>query len=371
MDILLLNWKDIKNPEVGGAEVIAFEFARRLVKEGHTVTFFSRNFHGCKDKEVIDNVTIIRRGNKLSVYLHALLYYCSLKRKPDIVIDMINTVCWQTPFYVPKKNRVAYVNQLAKEVLFYELPFPLSFLAYVLERIQYLSYRDTRFICYSQSTKQDLVSFGIQERKIHVFTLGLDHTRYKKYSKKAEDPLFIFVARLVKMKRADLCIAAMSEVVKKYPRAKLVIIGNGPDEVRLRKMIDSFSLSDVVQAVGKNNFFIDKNPVDVKVGLMREAWALLLPSVKEGWGMVVTEAAACGTPAIVSDVTGLRDSVLHNTSGIVLSKNPKPQALADAMIRIIEDSVYRSNLTKGALSWSKRFSWDKSYSEFRKLLLSS
>lgn len=73
MDILILNWKDIKNPEVGGAEIIAFEFARRLVQDGHSVTFFSRFFKGGLNEEIVDGVKIVRRGNKLSVYIHAYL----------------------------------------------------------------------------------------------------------------------------------------------------------------------------------------------------------------------------------------------------------------------------------------------------------
>src|SRR5579859_7583831 len=101
MNILILNWKDIKNPEVGGAEIIAFELARRLAKENHKVTFFTRKFANCLEEEVLDNVKIIRKGNKFNVYIYAFLYYISLKQKPDRVVEMINTVCWQTPLYVP------------------------------------------------------------------------------------------------------------------------------------------------------------------------------------------------------------------------------------------------------------------------------
>lgn len=371
MNILLLNWKDIKNPEVGGAEVIAFEFARRLVKDGHSVTFFSRSFPGGKIDEVIDGVKIVRRGNRFSVYWQAFLYYKSLSLKPDRVLDMVNTLCWQTPFYVPEKNRIAYVNQLAKEVLFYELPFPLSFLSYLFERIEYLPYRNTRFLCYSQSTKDDLIDFGIQVKKIQIFPLGLDHSRYKKQQKKTENPLFVFVARLVRMKRGDLCILAMNRVVERYPKATLAIVGNGPDEARLFNLIVQHKLTENVKIINKNNFFIDKNPVDVKITLMQTAWALLLPSVKEGWGMVVTEAAACGTPSVVTDVTGLRDSVIPDKTGIVLSKNPTPDEMVEALIKIIEDKSLRERLSREAVSWSKHFSWEKSYSAFKTLLLSN
>ncbi len=368
MDILILNWKDVKNPEVGGAEIIAFEFARRLVKDGHNVVFFCRTFQGCLPEEEIDGVKIIRRGNKFTVYLHAFFYYLQLKKKPDRVIDMVNTIIWQTPLYVDYGRRVVYVNQLAKEVFFYEFPWPLSTIAYFLERFEYLPYLRTKFLCYSKSTKEDLISFGISSHLIRVFPLGLDHNRYKKEGKKTKDPLFIFVARLVKMKRADLCIEAISQLRKEFPKVKLAIIGNGPEEIKLKMLVRQKKLENYIEFVDKNNFFIDKNIHDIKVYYMQKAWALLLPSVKEGWGMVVTEAAACGTPAIVSNVTGLRDSVLHNKTGIILSKDPTCQELSKAMLRIIEERGLREKLGKGAIAWSKKFSWESSYEAFKKLL---
>ena len=126
MNILILNWKDIYNPDVGGAEIILYELGKRLVRDGHTVTWFTRTYPKCKAEETIDGIRVVRRGNKYSVYIKAWQYYRALKRKPDRVLDCINTICWQTPLYVPYRNRYIYVNQLAKEVLFYELPFPIS-----------------------------------------------------------------------------------------------------------------------------------------------------------------------------------------------------------------------------------------------------
>jgi|SRR5579859_195892 len=371
MHILILNWKDVKNPEVGGAEVIAFAYARKLVKDGHTVTFFCRSFIGGNPEEIIDGVKIVRRGNKLSVYFHAFWYYTMLHQKPNVVLDMVNTICWQTPLYVPAKNRVAYVNQLAQEVFFYELPWPISWFAYGVERLQYLTYRSTQFLCYSQSTKSDLVSFGIPAKNIRLFPLGLDHDRYVLGKKKSTQPLFIFVARLVRMKRADLCIRATALVREKYPNVQLAVVGDGPAKLSLQALIKSLRLEKNVTIVDKDAFHIDKKLGDPKVKLMQEAWALLLPSVKEGWGMVVTEAAACGTPAIVSNVTGLRDSVLDGKTGIVLSKNPAPKELADAMVKLIEDPQLRQKLDKQAIEWGHTFDWQKSYQVFTQQLQSA
>lgn len=368
MNILILNWKDVKNPEVGGAEIIAFEFARRLVRDGHSVTYFTSQFEGSKQEETIDGVKIVRRGSVYTVYFHAYRYYKTLTQKPDRVIEMINTICWQSWLYVPKEKRIAYLNQLAREVWFYEFPWIVAFIGNVFERLEYLFYTSTSFLCYSESTKQDLISYGIPEKNIQTFPMGLDHKRYIPGKKKTEYPLFIFVARLVKMKRADLCIQAMRYVIKKFPSAKLAIVGNGKEEKNLESLVKENSLEENVVFVNKDNFFIDGNKKDTKLRLMQEAWALLLPSVKEGWGMVVTEAAACGTPSIVSDVTGLRDSVQDGKSGVMISNNPTPLEIADAMNEIISNNKKRESLSKGAVKWSQEFTWEKSYNNFKKYI---
>lgn len=367
MNILILNWKDIKNPDVGGAEIILLEFAKRLVKDGHIVTWFCRSFRNSVDREVIDGIEIIRKGNKLSTYFEAWRYYKNLTSKPDKVIDSINTICWQTPLYVDQKRRFAYVNQLAKEVFFYELPRPLSSIAYNLENWEYKTYKTTKFLCYSESVKEDLGSIGVPLKNISTFSLGIDHSRYIK-GKKSKDPLFIFVARLVRMKRADLCIEAIKKVGEKYRKAKLAIVGYGPQEIALKKLINKLGLHERVLLVNKDNLYFEKNEKDSKVKLLQKAWALLLPSVKEGWGMVVTEAAACGTPSIVTDVTGLRDSVVDGKTGFIVSANPTIEELADCMSKIIDNNSLRHELEMNAIKWASNFSWEASYREFKKIL---
>ncbi len=367
MKILILNWKDIRNPDVGGAEIILYEFAKRLVKDGHKVVWFCRKFTGSAEREFINDIEVIRKGNKLTTYLEAWKYYVSLNPKPDKVIDSINTICWQTPYYVDKTRRIAYVNQLAKEVFFYELPQPVSSLAYQLENWEYKSYKTTKFICYSKSVKEDLKSIGIPSYNISVFSLGIDHSRYV-VGKKSQTPLFVFIARLVRMKRADLCIKAIKIAHKKYPEVKLAIVGYGPQKNDIKKLIKKYGLQKNVFLVNKNNLYFDKNEKDVKVKLLQQAWALLLPSVKEGWGMVVTEAAACGTPSIVTDVSGLRDSVVNQKTGLVISSNPKPDELSKKIFEMIENQQLRERLSTDAIRWASNFSWEKSYREFSKLL---
>ena len=163
------------------------------------------------------------------------------------------------------------------------------------------------------------------------------------------------------MKRPDLCIEAMRSVAKYYPNGKLAILGYGPMEKKLRNMIESYGLSEQISLVNQDTLFFDAHPRDKKVYFMQKAWAFLLPSVKEGWGMVITEAGACGTPSIVTSVTGLENSVIDGETGIVISANPSAQELAKAMIRMIENKTEREKLCQGALQYAKQFTWNRSY----------
>lgn len=367
MRILIYNWKDLKHPDVGGAEIITWELARRLVKDGNRVTWFCRSFKGAKPAETIDGVKVVRQGGLLSTYIYGWRYYRALERKPDVVIDMLNTILWQTPLYARESVRLCYVNQLAKEVFTFELPKFLSPVAKLLERLQFLTYKRTKSVVYSPSTKADLTTMGIPLTNIYQFALGVDHARYRP-GRKAPYPLFVAVNRLAKMKRTDLTIRAMQTVVKRYPRARFVIMGYGPELEPLQQLITTLGLQKNVQILTKDVLFFKREPKDRKVALMQQAWALVLPSVKEGWGMVVTEAAGCGTPAIVTDVTGLRDSVRKDRTGLIVSTNPTPNELGKAMLKLIKQPALRTKLGKTARQWARQFHWAQTYRQFHTAL---
>lgn len=367
MNILILNWKDIKHPNVGGAEIIVYELAKRMVKGGNEVTWFCRNYIFGKSEEKIDGIKIVRRGNLLTTYFLAPLYYRELKDKPDVVIDMSNTYYWQTPLWAWKSKRVAYLNQLAQEVFDYEFPKVVSIIGKFLEKLQYLTYRSTPILTYSKSTKNDLITMGVPAKNIFTFRLGIDHSRYSP-GEKSKEPLFLCVSRLVKMKRTDLVIRAMKTVVAKYPNAKLAISGYGYDRKRLQLLRDYLDLEESVYFQDENNLYFNKNDKDAKIKLMKSAWALVFPSVKEGWGMTVTECAACGTPTIATNVTGLKDSVVNGKTGILISKDPTENELADSIIKLIEDDKLRKRLSTEAVLWAKNFTWERSYKEFMGIL---
>ncbi len=365
MHILLLNWKDIEHPAAGGAEIVALELARRLVKEGHEVTWFAPRFVGAASAAEKDGVRIVRRGNILSVYFWAWRYYLAHQADIDLVIDSVNTLCWLTPLYT--KRSIGIVYQLAEEVLYYHLPWPIAALAYWLEPFMYRLYRRTPIVCISESTRQDLIRIGLSPDYLHLMKLGLEEGRFAANSEKAASPLFVCVGRLVPMKRFDLAIRALKIVREQSPAARLVIIGRGPEASSLRALARECGVSEAFELFD-NSTLLDNSGEDFKVMWLSRAWALVHPSVKEGWGLVVIEANACGTPAIVSNVCGLRDSIVANRTGLVVSANPSLAELAEAMLAIIQDRALAHRLESDAVEWAKHFRWEQTYFDFMRAI---
>ncbi|WP_202318642.1 glycosyltransferase family 4 protein [Archaeoglobus neptunius] len=353
MDILWFNWRDIRNPEAGGAEVYTHEIAKRLAKKGHSITLFTSKFRNCEKEEVIDGIRVVREGGKYTVYQKAKRFYKRNCSKFDVVIDEINTKPFHTPKFVDKGKIVALIHQLAREFWFYETPFPLDLIGYYLLEKRWLkNYVDLPTITVSNSTKEDLESLGF--RKTYIVHNGLNVNLVNKDSEKADKPVVIFVGRMKKAKKPQDAIKAFEIVKREIKDAELWMVGDG----YLRKKLKSKAEKGV-------RFF---GYVDWKIKdeLVKKAWVIAVPGVREGWGQVVTDANALGTPAVGYNVPGLRDSIRDGYNGLLVDTHP--EALADAIIRILTDNKLREKLSRNAIEWAKQFSWDRSAEEFERVI---
>ena len=363
LKILIFNWRCPKHPEAGGAEKATHEIARRWVQSGHHVHLISGGFPGGQKNDDIDGVKVTRLGGKYSIYAKSILhYYKQLRGKYDVVIDEINTVPFFVPFYI-REPAVAFIHQLAANVLFEELPWAQAKFWSIMEPRVLQLYKNTPIIT-SQGTKEDLLKIGINEKVIHVINYGVDHSVYKPNNNKSTYPYVFYLGRLKKFKGVHLLISAMEQVVKQIPSAKLSIIGNGDAqyESELKQLTNSLNLS-------KNITFYEfglRDSLLQKVQTMQEAWVLAFPSIREGFGLVVVEANACGTPTIATNVPGLRETVRDQETGILVSR--RADAIADAIIQILSDEDLRGRLSKKALEWSMQFDWDRTANKILQVL---
>jgi glycosyltransferase involved in cell wall biosynthesis len=351
---LWLSWKDIKNPASGGAEVFTHEVARRLIVMGYEVDLFTSRFRHSLPSEDIDGVNLTRDGGKYTVYTRAREYYRKNKSRYDVVIDEINTKPFLTPLFVKEKPILAMFHQLAREFWFYETFFPISYLGYYYFEKQWLShYKNIPTATISNSSRSDLKAMGF--KKIFVIPQGLSAIPLATTVKKDSRPTLVFLGRLKKAKLPHHAIEAYSLIKESIPDAKMWIIGSGHMFDDLQK----YKVEDIEFCGHVTN--------QQKYDLLSKAHLILVPAVREGWSLAVTEANAMGTPAIGYNVRGLRDSIVDGETGILVKEN-SPYGLARCAISLLKDSLRLCKISYNALAFSKRFSWDKTSKEFDKVL---
>ena len=357
MKILWVNHRDPKHPQAGGAEVRLYEIGRRLVKMGHEVTVLCEKVEGLPGKEVLEGIEIRRIGGKASIHLLAPLYVKKHGHEYDVVIDDIaHAVPWYSPL-VTRKPVVAQIHHVHQDVVYIELFKLLAWMVSRAEKTIAKVYQ--HFIAVSQSTKEELVKgFSIDPDRIAVVPNGVDLEKYRIGSKDPR-PTILWVGRIKKYKNLDHLLKAYKVVKQEILDAQLIIIGIGDQEQKMKELARELELRDV--------YFLGKVSEKEKIKWMQRAWIVVSTSMIEGWGMVITEAAACGTPAITYSVPGLRDSVKNMETGILVEPG-NIEKLAKAITWLLADEALRSRLGENAYRYAQQFSWDKVVEGFLKTI---
>jgi glycosyltransferase involved in cell wall biosynthesis len=352
--ILWFNWRDIKNPDAGGAEVFTHEVMTRLAKMGHEITLFCPLFPNAKSKEKVNGLEIIRSGGVFTVYLKAKQFYKRNRNHYDLVIDEINGRPFLSPKIIGNKPTLVLFHQLIHEIWFYETRFPLNCLCYYFLENRWLSaYKDTPTVTVSASSEKDLKSRNFN--KVSTVPIGVNIKPLEKVERKEFEPTIVFLGRLKRHKLPDHALKAFALIKNELPNAKMWVIGDGDMHVELKEM----NIKDVV--------FYGRIKDELKYDLLRRAHLLLVPSVREGWALVVTEANAMGTPVIAYDNHGLRDSIIDRKTGILV-KDKSPENLASSAVTLLKDQDLLTEYSSNALEFSKQFSWDNTAAAFDKIV---
>ncbi len=365
MRILWMTWKDQSNPLAGGAEVVQHELASRLVADGHEVTILTGGYHGAGAEEVVEaGYRVIRVGGRYSVYWHAYRYYRSnLIGWADYVIDEMNTIPFFAKFYVQEK-RVMLIHQLCREIWFYQMVSPLSLIGYLIEPLYLRILSSEKVITVSQSTKDDLMRYGFHEEDIQIISEGIEMMPVGDVSvvTKSEKPTVLCFGAMRAMKRTLETVKAFELLKKSIPDARLVIAGDdsGAYAQKVRSYIERSPYKVDITIKGRVS-------TQEKISLMRQSHVIAVTSIKEGWGLIVTEAASQGTPAVVYNVDGLRDSVRHGDTGLICGEN-SPQDLARNIEKMLTDKSYYSTVQENGWQWSKGVTFEKGYEEIFEVL---
>jgi len=389
----------------GGAELVNEELAKRLVQDGHRVIFLvggykkveSQKLVKFKVEEMRDGYKIIRLGNRWTVYWKAYKYYKkNLIGWADLVIDEVNTIPFFASFYMNDKfvkskvksdkvksdtksklstfnfqlstskrpKVVLFVHQLCREIWFYQIFFPLNLIGYLLEPFYLWLLRDKKVITVSESTKKDLLKYGYKKENVKVISEGIQMKPIENLEniEKYSQPTILSLGAIRKMKRTARQIKAFEIAKKQIPNLRFKISGLVSDQYgkKVLRYIQNSKYKKDIEYMGRISN-------EKKIELMQKSHLICVTSVKEGWGPIVTEANSQGTPAVVYDVDGLRDSVKNNETGLICQKNT-PENLAENVINLLSNQDKYDKLRLNAWRWSKEINFERSYDKFVKFI---
>jgi glycosyltransferase involved in cell wall biosynthesis len=349
MKILILNRRDIRNPSGGGAEIYTHEIARGLTEQyGCDVTVLACAFRDSEQEEVIEGVRYVRKGNEVTVHLRGFYYVLKNRSRFDFVIDEFNGIGFFT-FFFP--SSILLIHQLYREFWFRELG-ALGVFPYILESVLLRLYKKKLAITVSPSTKEDLDRMGFKNTHIVMNAIKVFPALPVR---KDGDPVITFLGRLRSTKRPEDAIEIFKKVIEEVPHALLWIIGRGPEEEKLK-----------LSATGIDNIvFWGWVEESEKLSLLQRSHLLVVPGVREGFGINVIEAAAAGTPAVGYNVSGLRDSIRHGETGYLAD------SLDEAAIRIVElltDEKKYIMMSNNCVSYAREFNWQARVSKFWDIL---
>ncbi|WP_322921826.1 glycosyltransferase family 4 protein [Nocardioides renjunii] len=357
--VVLFNWRDTSNPEGGGSERYVEAMARGLVRHGARATIFCASHDNAPADEVVDGVRFVRRGDHLAIYLLGALHLL-LRRfgKVDMVVDVQNGL----PFFTRLVTRapvVVLVHHVHREQWPVVFPGLIGRLGWWIERfLAPRIYRRSQYIAVSRSTRGELIALGIGSERIAVVHNGTSPAPVVDVPR-SPTPALCVLGRLVPHKQVEHAIDAVVALRQVHPDVSLDVVGNGWWEDDLRSYVASRGAQDLV-------VFHGHVTEQRKHEILARSWLMLLPSLKEGWGIVVGEAGSHGVPTIAyASAGGTRESIADGASGLLVDT---PDEFSEAVRRLVDDRAERQRLGKGAREMSDTFSWTHSENSFAHVL---
>ena len=360
LSVVLLNWRDMNHPEAGGSEKYLSEVATGLAARGHRVTIRTAAYPGALSRETIGGVRYVRRGGRHTVYLRSLAALAVGRHRADVVVDVQNGVPFLSPLVRSGSQVVNLVHHVHREqwgVVFGPL---VARAGWVLEsKVAPRVYGRSRYVAVSESTREELAVLGVDRARITVIHNGTDAVADEDVTRTPQ-PVVIVLGRLVPQKRVEMAMHAVRDLAADRPGLQLWVVGSGYWDTELHRVVDELGIRDRVTFTGHVS-------EAEKHRLLAEAWVLALPSLKEGWGLVVVEAGVHGTPTVAfADAGGLNNSVLDGETGVIVHGGQVE--FTAALGALLDDDPSRVQMSGRAVKWVTRFRWSETVSSWESLL---
>ena len=357
--IKMLAWRDIDDPEAGGSELHAHRIASHWANVGLGVTMRTSMVPGQQRVATRDGYTAIRKGGRYGVFPEVMLEGIrDGSRHEDALVEIWNGM----PFFSPvwrRKPRLIFLHHVHGEMWDMVLSKGLARLGNTLEsRIAPPLYRSSTIMTLSESSKEEIIErLRMRPENVHVVPPGIE-TRFHVGASKRNNPHVVALGRLVPVKRFDVLIGELVKVKQRVPELTASIIGEGYERGALESLRSVLGAEDWLSLPGRVSD-------EEQLAAYQSAWVVTSASLREGWGMTLTEAAACGTPAVATDIAGHRDAVRRESSGLLV---PEGESLAESIVRVLGDEQLRRDLTQGALDYAASLTWERTATEAYRLL---
>ncbi|WP_199548968.1 glycosyltransferase family 4 protein [Streptomyces sp. N35] len=339
--IVFLARRDLGNPAAGGSELLVDQLAEGLTHAGHQVTLL------CGGPAAYRDYRVVSAGGDLAHHLRARSAFARQVGDCDLLVEVCNGMPYLAPLWHSGPT-LCLVNHVHTDLWGMRYPGPAARLGRRLEHWALSgAQRGNLLVAVSPSTATALREIGVPRERIRVVHNGVDEPGPQE--PRSEEPLFLAMGRLVEYKRIDLLLR-LWERVRPVTGGRLVIVGDGPERERLE------------QLAGPGVQFTGRISEAEKHRLLCASWLLLHPSAVEGWGLVVTEAATRGTPAIGFDVPGLRDSVEDGVTGILARGE---SSFAAAWCTLALSAERRKAMGKAAANRAARYRWSHTVRQFQ------
>ncbi len=355
LNLLVINWQDPEHPLAGGAEVHLQEVFGRLVQQyDYRVTLLACSFSGAAPNTTLQGIRVLRRGPRsLFNYVVPWVYLRELRNEAfDLVVEDLNKLPFYSRFYV-RAPVVALLHHFFGKTIYQETSLLPATYVYLAERNVGKLYRGIPFIAVSQSSRDDLVQMGIPPQDIRVIYNGTPPDMVPG-NERFPNPTVIYLGRLKRYKRGDRALRAFARVRQHLPQARMLVVGDGDARPLLERLAHELNIADAVAFTG----FV---PAETKRELLQKSWVFVTTSPKEGWGIVSMEAQACGTPAVVWNAPGLRETVRHSETGFIVES---VEETAQRLLELLQNADLRHRMAQAATRWAHTFSWDRAAQQF-------
>ena len=347
--IHVLAWRDLDDVEAGGSELHASTVAARWAAAGIEVVMRTSHAAGSPPRAIRNGYEIVRYAGRYLIFPRAVAAELFGRHgRRDALVEIWNGVPFLSPLWA-RGHRATWLHHVHEDMWPMVLPPKLARAGQLLERrFAPPFYRRTPIVTLSESSRAHILDrLRLPADNVHVVPPGIDPG----FSPGAEapDPTVVAVGRLMPSKNFPALLDAMAAVRRKVPNARLRIIGEGYERPNLERRIAELGAAEWCTLEGRV-------APEVLLEAYQSAWIVASTSRAEGWGMTLTEAAACATPAVATRIPGHTDAVVDNETGLLVDRNDE---LAPAMVRLLTDHDVRQRQAAAALTRSAHFSWDR------------